>query len=59
MEVEIKIPAASMEGLQGINLYAIFYFFDAQKLSRKKGKALPVTGRGGPWSCETPRLPHF
>jgi hypothetical protein len=24
-----------------------------------KGKAIPVTGRGGPWSCETSRLPHL
>jgi hypothetical protein len=25
----------------------------------KKGKAIPVTGRGGPKGCETPSLPHF
>jgi hypothetical protein len=24
-----------------------------------KGKAIPVTGRGDPEGCETPRLPHF
>jgi hypothetical protein len=24
-----------------------------------KGKAIPITGRGGPWVCETSRLPHF
>jgi hypothetical protein len=24
-----------------------------------KGKAIPVTGRGGPKGCETSRLPHF
>jgi hypothetical protein len=23
------------------------------------GKAIPVTGRGIPYSCETSRLPHF
>jgi hypothetical protein len=23
------------------------------------GKAVPVTGRGGPQGCETSRLPHF
>jgi hypothetical protein len=23
-----------------------------------KGKAIPVTGRGGPQGCETSRLPH-
>jgi hypothetical protein len=25
----------------------------------KKGKVVPVIGCGGPWSCETSRLPHF
>jgi hypothetical protein len=25
----------------------------------KKGKAIPVTGREGPWGCETSRLPYF
>jgi hypothetical protein len=25
----------------------------------KKGKAIPVTGREGPYGCETSRLPHF
>jgi hypothetical protein len=24
-----------------------------------KSKALPITGRGGPYFCETPRFPHF
>jgi hypothetical protein len=24
-----------------------------------KGKAIHVTGRGGPYGCETSRLPHF
>jgi hypothetical protein len=28
------------------------------KGSVKKGKAIPVTGRGGLQSCETSRLPH-
>jgi hypothetical protein len=26
---------------------------------RKKGKAIPVTGRGGPWGRDTSRLSHF
>jgi hypothetical protein len=26
---------------------------------RGKGKAIPVTGRGGLQGCETSRLPHF
>jgi hypothetical protein len=25
----------------------------------EKGKAIPVTGRGGPYDCETSGLPHF
>jgi hypothetical protein len=25
----------------------------------KKGKVIPITGRGGPYGCETSRLPHF
>jgi hypothetical protein len=25
----------------------------------KKGKAMPITGHGGPYGCETLRLPHF
>jgi hypothetical protein len=25
----------------------------------KKGNAIPVTGREGPYGCETSRLPHF
>jgi hypothetical protein len=25
----------------------------------KRGKAIPVTGRGGPQGCETSMLPHF
>jgi hypothetical protein len=25
----------------------------------KKGKSISVTGREGPYGCETPRLPHF
>jgi hypothetical protein len=28
-------------------------------LIKKKCKAIPVTGRGGPLVCETLRLPHF
>jgi hypothetical protein len=28
-------------------------------LTQRKGKAVPVTGRGGPQGCETSRLPHF
>jgi hypothetical protein len=26
---------------------------------RSKGNAIPVTGLGGPYGCETSRLPHY
>jgi hypothetical protein len=26
---------------------------------QKEGKAIPVTGRGVPYGCDTSRLPHF
>jgi hypothetical protein len=26
---------------------------------KKKAKAIPVKGRGGPLGCETSRFPHF
>jgi hypothetical protein len=27
--------------------------------NRVKRKVIPATSRGGPWNCETSRLPHF
>jgi hypothetical protein len=30
-----------------------------RKEAVKKCKAIPVTGHGGSWGCETSRLPHF
>jgi hypothetical protein len=37
--------------------------YDVQKVSYCtdicKGKAIPVTGRGGPYGCDTSRLPHL
>jgi hypothetical protein len=29
------------------------------EVEKNKGKTIPVTGRGGPYGCETSRLPHF
>jgi hypothetical protein len=37
-------------GMQPVNLWVLL---------PAKGKAIPVTGRGGPRDCETSRLPHF
>jgi hypothetical protein len=30
-----------------------------ENIKKKKGKAIPVTGRGGTYGCETSRFPHF
>jgi hypothetical protein len=35
------------------------FFFPEFVFTSYKGKAIPVTGRGGPWGCETSRLPYF
>jgi hypothetical protein len=36
------------------------YWPSAKKEEEKKGgKAIPVTGRGGPQGCDTSRLPNF
>jgi hypothetical protein len=39
-------------------LQIILFETDAA-LKEVKYKAIPVTGSGGPWGCETSRLPHF
>jgi hypothetical protein len=31
----------------------------SRNVKKKRGKTLPVTGRGGPSGCETSRPPHF
>jgi hypothetical protein len=31
----------------------------SKKKAKEKGKAIPVTGRGGPKVCGTSRIPHF
>jgi hypothetical protein len=33
--------------------------FDYKKEAGKKSKAIAVTGRGGPYGCETSRLPQY
>jgi hypothetical protein len=42
--------------------FSFIVYFSLQILAEdinKKGKVIPVTGRGGPQGCETSRLPHF
>jgi hypothetical protein len=36
-----------------------FIYYDSILSLAKGGKAVPVTGRGGPKGCETSRLPYF
>jgi hypothetical protein len=38
--------------------YSTIQYFGQEKIERK-GKAIPVTGRGGPEVYETSRFPHF
>jgi hypothetical protein len=41
-------------------MFIVCIYFTALSISQiMKGKAIPVTGRGGPLGCETSRLPHF
>jgi hypothetical protein len=35
------------------------YFEDTRKINKKKGKATPVRGHGGPYGCETLRVPQY
>jgi hypothetical protein len=32
---------------------------ELEKAKDKQGIAIPLTGRGGPWDCETLKLRHF
>jgi hypothetical protein len=38
---------------------ASIYFVHRATFSGYKGKAIPLTGRGGPWGSETSRRPHY
>jgi hypothetical protein len=42
-----------------IKLITIWNLRYSQAYLKVKGKAIPVTGSGGPLGCETSRLPHF
>jgi hypothetical protein len=57
--VTIKCISSLMQPLT--NLYNLFYIDCTLFMSttEKKGKVIPVTGRGGPQGCETSRLPQF
>jgi hypothetical protein len=43
------LPSVLLLKCDGLNFMPVY----------KKGKPIPVTGRGGPQGCETSRLPHF
>jgi hypothetical protein len=40
-------------------IYVLSTHISVMKLYKVKGKAIPVTDRGGSYGCETSRLPHF
>jgi hypothetical protein len=42
-----------------VNMVYFSYFFELNFCYHVIEKANPVTGRGGPYGCETSRLPHF
>jgi hypothetical protein len=42
-----------------LNIVKLLNNSEFQVKGKKKGKAVPVTGREGPQGCETLRLPHF
>jgi hypothetical protein len=45
------------QNLDFIDLFTVLLYF--YNTFFKKGKAIPVIGRGGPWGCEASRLPPF
>jgi hypothetical protein len=38
---------------------AVFIVVVSATAAKVVSKAIPVTGRGDPWGCETSRIPHF
>jgi hypothetical protein len=65
MEVtgEISAPSALLSGKKPRHLLGMGLARPRSRCGHcregKKGKAILVTGRGGPYGCETSRLPHF
>jgi hypothetical protein len=45
--------------LESTSFFPALSLFLSSYRGKKKGKAIAVTGRGGPLGCETSRLPHF
>jgi hypothetical protein len=41
------------------SLHTDVIIYPTNQRPRERGKAIPVTRRGGPQGCETSRLPHF
>jgi hypothetical protein len=52
MNVGEQIPA------NVIQTQCVSHYY-GRKATAEKGKAVPVTDRGGPYGCETSRLPYF
>jgi hypothetical protein len=48
-----------LKSLQTITLINHEVQCSFQYTTKEKGKAIPVTGRGGPYGCDTSRLPVF
>jgi hypothetical protein len=52
------VPSAlTLKYLSILPTHSVFMFLITLKISKKL--VISVTGRGGPWGCETSRLPHF
>jgi hypothetical protein len=52
-----SLSSAGFQKCMQLYLHASHYV--PTSIKRAKGKAISVTGRGGPWRCETLRLPHY
>jgi hypothetical protein len=62
--IRLGTPALTTRGLDEDDIDEVADFIHRGKhlcynSCKKKIKPIPVTGRGGPWVCETSRLPHF
>jgi hypothetical protein len=51
-------PTSILYPTHVIRDFVTLLIFGKKVKKKKEGKAIPVTGRGGPYGCETSRLPH-